>query len=143
MYYHGGTAVAIRADLLTRKEILISYGQMKANMRLSGAATLGLTLYPTYPKGFFRSRAMGPYSYMNGGDWTWFGARMVRQLARHGYAAEAYEELLPMLERVIRHAGFYEWWTVNNRPKGSGSFRASAGVLLEAIHELREWAKGK
>jgi hypothetical protein len=46
-----------------------------------------------------------------------------------------------MLERVIRHEGFYEWWTLDNQPKGSGQFRGSAGVLLEAIAELRAWAK--
>jgi hypothetical protein len=46
-----------------------------------------------------------------------------------------------MLDRVIRHEGFYEWWSVDNKPKGSGQFRGSAGVLLEAISELREWAK--
>ncbi len=143
VYYHGGTAVAIEADLLTSNEVLIAYGQMRANMRLSGAATLGLTLHPAYPKGSFKNKGMGPYSYQNGGDWTWFGARMVRQLARYGYAAEAYRELTPMLERVIRHQGFHEWWSLDNEPKGSGSFRGSAGVLIEAIHELRAWAKIK
>jgi len=66
---------------------------------------------------------------------------MVRQLARHGYANESYRELVPMLERVIRHQGFHEWWSVGNEPKGSGKFRGSAGVLIDAIHELRELAK--
>ncbi len=141
VYYHGGTAVAIEADLLTPPEILTAYGQMRANMRLSGAATLGLTLYPTYPQGTFQNKGMGPFSYQNGGDWTWFGARMVRQLARHGYADAAQRELAPMLERVIRHQGFHEWWSVENEPKGSGSFRGSAGVLIEAIDTLRDWAK--
>lgn len=143
VYYHGGTAVAIEAGLLTPNEILSSYGQMRANMRLSGAATLGLTLYPLYPKGSFKNKAMGPYSYQNGGDWTWFGGRMVRQLARHGYTAEAYRELVPMLERVIRHQGFHEWWSIDNQPRGSGSFRGSAGVLIEAIDELRQWATNR
>lgn len=141
VYYHGGTAVAIEADLLTPHEILTAYGQMRANMRLSGAATLGLTLYPAYPQGTFKNKGMGPFSYQNGGDWTWFGARMVRQLARHGYADAAYRELVPMLERVILHQGFHEWWSVDNQPKGSGSFRGSAGVLIEAIDTLRDWAK--
>jgi len=142
VYYHGGTAVAMEADLLTPNEILVSYGQMRANIRLSGAATIGLTLYPVYPDGAFLNPSMRPHSYQNGGDWTWFGARVVRQLARHGYAAEAYDELVPMLERVIQHDGFHEWWSVDNQPQGSGRFRGSAGVLLEAITELRQWAKG-
>ena len=138
--YHGGTAVAIEAGLLTPDEILTSYGQMRANCRLSGAATIGLTLYPAYPKGFFRNPSMGPFSYQNGGDWTWFGARMVRQLVERGHPEAAYRELIPMLERVIRHRGFHEWWSVDNQPRGSGMFRGSAGVLIEAIDALRSCA---
>jgi hypothetical protein len=141
VYCHGGTAVAIEAGVLGFNEILIAYGQMRANLRLSGAATLGLTLYPPYPRGAFKNPSMGPYSYQNGGDWTWFGARMVHQLARHGLVEEAYRELEPMLARVIRHQGFHEWWSRDNQPMGSGRFRGSAGVLLEAIDELRRWAR--
>jgi hypothetical protein len=135
------TAVAIEAGLLTPAEVLVSYGQMLANVRLAGAASIGLTLYPPYPEGTFKNRSMGPWSYQNGGDWTWFGARMVRQLARWGYTAESYRELLPMLERVLRHRGFYEWWSVDNQPRGSGTFRGEAGVLCDAIDELRGWAR--
>jgi hypothetical protein len=143
IFYHGGTAVAIEAGLLTRDEIVASHKRMRENMKDAGAATIGLTMYPPYPRGLFKNRAMGPYSYQNGGDWTWFGARMVRQLARNGCVEESYRELVPMLERVLKHGGFFEWWTPSNQPKGSGKFRGSAGVLIEAIHELREWANSQ
>jgi glycogen debranching enzyme len=143
IFYHGGTAVAIEAGLLTRDEIVASHKRMRENMKDAGAATIGLTMYPPYPRGLFKNRAMGPYSYQNGGDWTWFGARMVRQLARNGCVEESYRELVPMLERVLKHRGFFEWWTPSNQPKGSGKFRGSAGVLIEAIHELREWANSQ
>jgi hypothetical protein len=66
---------------------------------------------------------------------------MVRQLARNGFAEESYQELTPMLDRVLKHDGFFEWWTLDNDPKGSGKFRGSAGVLIEAINELRQWAQ--
>ena len=140
IFYHGGTAVAIEAGLLKPEEILDSYEKMRENMKCAGAATIGLTLYPPYPAGVFKNRVMEPYSYQNGGDWTWFGARMVRQLVRHGYVEEAYRELAPMLERVLKSRDFFEWWTMDNQPRGSAEFRGSAGVLLEAIRELREWA---
>ena len=83
---------------------------------------------------------MGPYCYQNGGDWTWFGARMILQLVRHGHYEEAYRSLEPMVERVLTHNGFYEWWTPAAEPRGSGSFRGSAGVLWDAIKALREAA---
>ncbi|MNI70624.1 hypothetical protein D3C73_1264480 [compost metagenome] len=81
---------------------------------------------------------MGPYSYQNGGDWTWFGGRMVTQLIRYNLLAEAKEALDPMLARVISNNGFYEWYTPDNKPKGSSSFRGEAGVLWTAITALEK-----
>ena len=84
---------------------------------------------------------MGPYSYQNGGDWTWFGGRMIQQLAAHGMIREAYDQIQPMVQRVKENNGFYEWYTVDNQPKGSGTFRGSAGVLYEAILMLEDYAR--
>jgi hypothetical protein len=136
IFYHGGTAVAIEAGLLSIDEIRVSLEKMRENVEAAGAATIGLTLYPPYPEGFFRNPGMYPYGYQNGGDWTWFGGRMIQQLVRFGFAEDAYTELVPMLERVRKNDGFYEWYTVNNEPKGSGTFRGSAGVLYKAINML-------
>jgi hypothetical protein len=84
---------------------------------------------------------MYPYGYQNGGDWTWFGARMVLALVEQGMVQEAYQELRPMVERVVVNEGFYEWYTVDNKPTGSGTFRGSAGVLYDAIIALENWAE--
>jgi hypothetical protein len=136
IFYHGGTAVAIEAGLLSLEEIRISLEKMKENVKASGAASIGLTLYPPYPEGFFRNPGMYPYGYQNGGDWTWLGGRMIQQLIHNGLLEEAYENLTPMIERVRNNDGFYEWYTVDNQPKGSGTFRGSAGVLYKAITML-------
>ncbi len=141
IYYHGGTAVAIQAGLLESDEILTSLNKMRENVKAAGAMSIGLTIYPAYPEGAFMNKGMGPYQYQNGGDWTWFGARMITALVQHGYAREAYEELLPMTRRVVQNDGFYEWYTVDGEPKGAGIFRGSAGVLMEAIDALRAWAQ--
>jgi hypothetical protein len=140
--YHGGTAVAIEADLLCSTEILESLKKMRDNVKASGCATIGLTCWPCYPDGFFHGGGMErAFVYQNGGDWTWFGGRMVRQLIRHGYVADAYREMLPMVQRVIDNDGFYEWYDQYNKPRGSGTFRGSAGVLGMAIKEIQEWAE--
>ena len=133
IYYHGGTAIAIEAGILSKSEILASYQQMQRNVKAAGAQTIGLTLYPVYPNGFFKNSSMHEYGYQNGGDWTWFGGRMVQQLIANGLYDEAYEALIPMLDRVIKHNGFYEWWTPDGHPRGSATFRGSAGVLWTAI----------
>jgi len=141
VYYHGGTAVAIEAGLLTDEEVLLALGDMVHNVRQAPAATIGLTVYPPYPKGFFKNPSMVPYGYQNGGDWTWFGGRMIQQLIARGYIVEAYRHLLPMVERVEQNEGFFEWYTIDNKPKGSGQFRGSAGVLSKAIEMLWAWAR--
>lgn len=141
IFYHGGTAVAIEAGLLSKEEIKISLDKMLANVKASGAGSIGLTMYPTYPEGFFKGKGMYPYGYQNGGDWTWFGARMIQQLIKYGYVQEAYEQIQPMVKRVKDNNGFYEWYSVDNKPRGSGTFRGEAGVLYTAIVMFDEWAK--
>lgn len=141
IYYHGGTAVAIEAGLLTNEQIKTALDKMIANVKLSGAGSIGLTMYPPYPDWAFENKGMYPYGYQNGGDWTWFGARMIQQLVKNGFVREAYEQLLPMTDRVIKNDGFYEWYSLDNEPKGSGTFRGSAGVLDKAIELLETWAE--
>ncbi len=141
IYYHGGTAVAIEAGLLSREEVFVSLKKMIANVEAAGAPSIGLTLYPPYPAGSFKNPGMYPYGYQNGGDWTWFGGRMIRQLIHYGFVEEAYEQVQPMLERVKANDGFYEWYSLDNQPKGSGTFRGSAGVLYSAIQDFRDWGR--
>jgi arylsulfatase A-like enzyme len=138
--YHGGTAVGIEANLLSPEEVELALTQMRDNVHQAGASSIGLTVYPVYPAGTFKNPSMGPFSYQNGGDWCWFGGRMIQQLIRLGMIEEAYRELRPMVSRVIQHDGFYEWWSLDNQPRGSGLFRGSAGVLGLAIQQLRAWA---
>lgn len=138
IYYHGGTAVAIEAGLLSNEEIRHSLEVMIENMKAAGAASIGLTLYPPYPEGFFKNKGMYPYGYQNGGDWTWFGGRMIQALIQHGFIDEAYEQIQPMVKRVMVNEGFFEWYTVDNQPRGSGTFRGEAGVLHKSITMLEK-----
>jgi len=140
IHYHGGTTLAIEAGLLSKKEIVASLSHMIENVQSCGAASIGLTVYPPYPRGFFRNPIMSPYSYQNGGDWTWFGGRTIQELIKHDLIGEAYHEIKPMVERVQRDNGFYEWYTTDNRPMGSGTYRGAAGVLGRAIEMLLSWA---
>jgi hypothetical protein len=136
IYYHGGTAIAIEAGLLSKEQIKISLNKMIANVEAAGAGSIGLTMYPPYPEWAFENKGMYPFGYQNGGDWTWFGGRMIQQLIKNGFIEEAYDHLLPMTNRVYQNDGFYEWYTKENTPKGSGTFRGSAGVLYKAITML-------
>jgi GH15 family glucan-1,4-alpha-glucosidase len=141
IYYHGGTAVAIQAGLLSKEQIKISLDKMIANVQESGAGSIGLTMYPPYPAWAFENKGMYPYGYQNGGDWTWFGGRMIIGLIENGFTKEAYEQIQPMTDRVVENDGFFEWYTVDNKPEGSGTFRGSAGVLYQGITMLEKWAE--
>lgn len=143
IYYHGGTGVAVMAGLLDKDEILHSYNMMLENMKKAHAQTIGLAVYPTYPHGFFKNTMLYPYGYQNGGDWGWFGARMIMGLIENGFIAEAYDALQPMLSRAVENHGFYEWYTPAGEPMGSGTYRGEAGVLYKCNEMLRNWAAGK
>jgi hypothetical protein len=140
IHFHGGTAVAIEAGVLDREEIAAVLTHMKNNVELSGATSIGLTLYPPYPSEVLGANISPPYEYQNGGDWTWFGGRMIQQLIAYDLVEEAYELAKPMMERVIRNNGFFEWYRVDGSPAGSADFKGSAGVLAKAIDMLFEWA---
>lgn len=144
IYYFGGTAIAIEAGLLSKEEIKVSLDEMVKRVKQAGAASIGLTLYPPYPKGFFENKSMiTEYSYQNGGDWTWFGGRMIQQLIKNGFVQEAYEQVQPMVKRVKDNNGFFEWYSVDNKPRGSGTFRGEAGVLYTAIIMFETWSSRK
>jgi glycogen debranching enzyme len=139
IYYFGGTAIAIEAGLLSKEQIKISLDEMVKRVKQAGAPSIGLTLYPPYPEGYFVNKIMNPeYSYQNGGDWTWFGGRMIHELIKNGFFEEAYEQMQPMVKRVIDNNGFFEWYSVDNKPRGSGTFRGEAGVLYTAIRMFEE-----
>ena len=66
---------------------------------------------------------------------------MIQGLIRYGLVGEAYQELRPMIDRVIVNGDFYEWYGIGNQPRGSSAFKGSAGVLCKAIAMLRAWAQ--
>jgi len=141
IHFHGGTAIAIEAGILDKKEISIVLSQMKNNVKLSGAPSIGLTVYPPYPAKVLGKNVSPPYQYQNGGDWTWFGGRMIQQLIVYGFVEEAYKLAKPMFERVIKNDGFYEWYSKDGNPKGSAEFKGSAGVLAKSISMFKDWAQ--
>jgi len=141
IHYHGGTAVAIEAGILNKKEISAVISHMKNNIRLSGAPSIGLTVYPPYPIEELGKNVSHPYQYQNGGDWTWFGGRMIQQLIAYGFVEEAYTLAKPMFQRVLINEGFYEWYRIDGTPAGSAEFKGSAGVLAKSISMFKDWAQ--
>ena len=116
IYYHGGTAVAIQAGLLSEEEIREANQRMLENMKRAHAQTIGLTLYPTYPAGSFKGVGMYPYGYQNGGDWTWFGARMIHALTETKRCLFGFcFTMKGRIRRLIHHSKFKILFTFVSR----------------------------
>lgn len=141
IHYHGGTAIAIEAGILNKKEIAAVLSHMINNVKLSGAPSIGLTVYPPYPEEELGKNVSAPYQYQNGGDWTWFGGRMIQQFIAYGFVEEAHELAKPMFNRVLKNEGFYEWYKIDGTPAGSAEFKGSAGVLAKSISLFNDWAE--
>jgi hypothetical protein len=141
IHFHGGTAMAIEAGILNQEEIAAVLSHIIDNVKLSGAHSIGLTVYPPYPEEVLGENISPPYHYQNGGDWTWFGGRMIQQLIAYGFVSEAYTLARPMLDRVLENDGFYEWYNIEGTPQGSANFKGSAGVLAKSIAMFRDWAE--
>jgi hypothetical protein len=142
IYFQGGTAVAIQAGLLEPAEVAQAFTRMIKNKVESGSGSVGVSLYPPYPAGFFDNKQyMGEeYMYQNGGDWPWFGARIIQQMIAYGQVQVAYKELSPMLDRILRDDAFFEWYTRAGTGVGSGEYRGTAGQIVEAIDMLLQWS---
>ena len=141
IHFHGGTAIAIEAGILNKEEISEVLTQMKINVKLSGAPSIGLTVFPPYPEEVLGKNVSPPYHYQNGGDWTWFGGRMIQQLIAYGFVEDAYTLAKPMFDRVLENNGFYEWYKIDGTPEGSANFKGSAGVLAKSIGMFEDWAQ--
>jgi hypothetical protein len=97
--------------------------------------TIGLTCFPPYPAGAFPAEQA--YHYQNGGDWSWFGGRIVQELIKAGLVHDAIAELTPIVDRVCHAGDFREWYDVHDRAAGSYKFHGSAGVIGAAIKMLQ------
>lgn len=161
IFFPLGTALAIRAGLLTPEEIARSWSATLEAVRRAGAASIGFSPWPPYPENCYAAKGIQPWGYSNGGDWTWWGGQTDAAYAEAGFVAEAYTALLPMVERVLRDREFFEWYDRHNQPAskvknppppdtaapgwgalalGASQFRGAAGSLIIAIDTLRHHA---
>jgi len=79
--YSSGSVCAVLAGFNTEKKVENINNQILAAASKEKYATIGFTVYPPYPGIEFPD--MLPYSYQNGGDWTWYGGRMINGLVAH------------------------------------------------------------
>jgi hypothetical protein len=134
MFAMGGNAVAIASGLAgpdKKRRIFEEALRRQAAYKIS---TVGGAILPPYPKGVFRHPMMDdPFEYQNGGQWDWFGGRLVDRMFRDGRAADARAKLLEIARKAIANNGLYEWDNPDGVGRGSDFYSGSAGVLAGAL----------
>jgi hypothetical protein len=135
----GGNAQAMISGLAGRPEEdkrrrIIE--QALARQKKFGVSTISGSLLPPYPAGFFKHPALDePYEYQNGGQWDWFGGKLVLSMFESGFAREAREKLLEIARKNVRNGGLHEWDTKDGQGRGSDFYSGSAGSLARALVE--------
>jgi len=136
MFAMGGNAEAILSELASEEKCRRIIESALARQKSFGISTIGGTLLPPYPKKFFKHPMMDdPYEYQNGGQWDWFGGRIVYAMFEHGFSGQAREKLLEIAKKDVANRGLYEWDSPEGTGRGSAFYSGSAGSLAKALFE--------
>jgi hypothetical protein len=136
MFAMGGNAQAILsglADWQKADRIIQTALDRQGEFRVS---TISGSLLPPYPAGFFKHPGMDePYEYQNGGQWDWFGGRLLLAMFENGWSAQARDKLIEIVRKDIRNGGLFEWDSREGAGRGSDFYAGSAGSLARALFE--------
>ena len=132
----GGNVQAIRAGIAGDARALRIMRTALDRQQKFGISTASGVLLPPYPAGFFKHPALDePYEYQNGGQWDWFGGKLVLEMFKRGLARTARAKLLEIARKNIANGGLYEWDAKDGTPRGSDFYSGSAGSLGQALIE--------
>ncbi|MBN2408331.1 MAG: hypothetical protein JXE07_01230 [Candidatus Aminicenantes bacterium] len=136
MFAMGGNAQAIIAGVADAGKAHRIIRTALERQETFGLSTISGSLLPPYPAGFFKHPAMDePYEYQNGGQWDWFGGRLILAMFETGWSAVAREKLIEIAAKNVRNGGLFEWDTQDGRGRGSDYYAGSAGSLARALYE--------
>jgi len=136
MFAMGGNSQAILSGLASADKPRRIIQEALRRQKFYGLSTISGTLLPPYPPKTFKHPMLDdPFEYQNGGQWDWFGGRLVYAMFENGYSSLAKEKLLEILRKNLANRSFYEWDTKDGIGQGNGDFCGSAGSLSRAIFE--------
>jgi hypothetical protein len=132
----GGNTMAIISGIADGEKSRQIIEQALERQESIGVSTISGTLLPPYPKNFFKHPLVDdPFEYQNGGQWDWFGGRLISAMFEQGFSSLAKEKLIEILRKNIANRGFFEWDNKEGIGLGSDYFCGSAGSLGEAAFE--------
>jgi hypothetical protein len=136
MFAMGGNTEAILSGLASEDKCRRIIETALTRQKEFSMSTISGTLLPPYPKGFFKHPMLDqPYEYQNGGQWDWFGGRLIHAMFEHGFSREARRKLSEIAGKAIANRGLFEWDSPAGIGQGSPFYSGSAGSLAEALFE--------
>ncbi|MBM3284283.1 MAG: hypothetical protein FJY81_00240 [Candidatus Aminicenantes bacterium] len=136
MFAMGGNTQAILSGLAGGEKAARIIAQALKRQKQYNVSTISGSLLPPYPAGFFKHPVMDePYEYQNGGQWDWFGGRLVYAMFENGFSRLAKEKLAEILRKNMANGGLYEWDSRDGAGRGSDYYAGSAGSLAKALFE--------
>jgi hypothetical protein len=132
----GGNAMALLSGVADDAQARRVVAVADLRRRRFGMPTVSGVLLPPYPRGVFAHPILrDAYAYQNGGQWDWFGGRLVLAAFERGEAAFARRELGRIADQAARNGGLFEWTTREGKGRGSAAYAGSAGALGAAVLE--------
>jgi len=129
----GGNALAALYGIASDDQARRIFEVASARQEELGVTTISGSLAPPYADGFFAHALLTrEYSYQNGGQWDWFGGRLVLAAFERGEADLAYRKLAEIARKIVENDGLHEWHTRDGKGRGSGNYAGSAGALGDA-----------
>jgi len=136
MFPMGGNAQAIISGLAGADKAQKIIEAALTRQAQFGVSTISGALLPPYPAGFFKHPAVDePYEYQNGGQWDWFGGRLLYAMFESGFSRTAKDKLIEVIRKNTANGGLWEWDTREGAGRGSDFYAGSAGSLARALFE--------
>jgi len=136
LFAMGGNVEAVLSGLADETKSKRILEQALARQKAHGVSTVSGSLLPPYPRGTYKHPLVDePYEYQNGGQWDWFGGRLVLALYQNGFSRLATDKLLEIAAKNLANGGLFEWDDKNGAGRGSDFFTGSAGSLARALFE--------
>jgi len=132
----GGNATAILAGIADAARPRRIFAVADERRRRFAVSTISGTLLPPYRAGLFAHPILRePWTYQNGGQWDWFGARLVLAAFQRGESDRARRWLGALARKAQANGGLHEWHTRDGLGRGSPTYAGSAGTLAAAVFE--------
>jgi hypothetical protein len=136
MFAMGGNTEAMISGLASDDQCRRIIETALAGQQRFSMSTMSGALLPPYPQGFFKHPMMDqPFEYQNGGQWDWFGGKLIAAMFEHGFSRAAREKLIEIARKNIANKGLYEWDSPGGKGQGSAFYSGSAGSLGQALFE--------